>query len=135
MSNPSRPPLYAPISLGELVDRVSILEIKCQRVRDPARRRVLAGERDLLLALLAEQGIGTEDETSRALGAVNRDLWELEDRIRAKERDQTFDGEFIEIARGIYRLNDQRHALKRGLDVAWRSPLVAEKEYGGPDGG
>lgn len=130
MTGPAPPRLYAPISLGELVDKVSILEIKLKRVRDPDRQRHVDSEHRLLTTLMAQQGIGPKDEAYLALCAVNQALWELEDRIRAKERDLTFDAEFIEIARGIYRLNDRRHALKRALDVERGSCLVGEKEYG-----
>lgn len=129
MTDPSVPPLFAPISLGELVDRVSILEIKRQRVRVPDAQRHVGDEYQLLSTLMRQQGILPDDEAYRALFAVNGGLWELEDRIRAKDRAQTFDREFIEIARGIYRLNDQRHALKRALDVVHGSRLVGEKSY------
>lgn len=128
------PPLYAPIALGELVDRVSILAIKRQRLRDPIRQRHMEAEYQLLAAIMIAQGIGFDDSAYRALCVVNQALWDLEDRIRAKERDQVFDAAFIEIARGIYRLNDERHALKRGLDVARGSALVAEKAYGNIEG-
>jgi hypothetical protein len=122
-------PLYAPISLGELVDKVSILEIKLSRVRDPTRRDHVRREHQLLSELMGKQGMGSEAEVYRQLHRVNQGLWELEDRIRAKEAEQAFDAEFIEIARGIYRLNDRRHALKRAIDLEHGSQLIGEKEY------
>jgi len=130
MTEARRPALYAPISLGELADRVSILDIKLQRVRDPGKRVHVQEEHALLRELLLAQGIDPASPAYLSLRAVNEGLWGLENRIRAKEFEQAFDGEFIEIARGIYRLNDERHALKRALDLEHGSPLIGEKEYG-----
>lgn len=129
MTGSARTPVYAPISLGELVDKVSILEIKLVRIQDEAKKTHILAEHRLLHELLLHQGVRPDSASYASLRAVNEALWELENRIRTKERQQAFDDEFIEIARGIYRLNDQRHELKHAIDLELASSLIGEKEY------
>jgi hypothetical protein len=122
-----------PISWGELFDKVSILEIKSERLRTPASQANVAHELALLRAIIAElaelpPGLAVlRDE----LSAVNRGLWDIEDDIRRKEASQTFDAEFIALARAVYRNNDARSRIKRAINELLGSGIVEEKQYVG----
>jgi hypothetical protein len=117
------------VSYGELVDKVSILEIKAARASDPGQRRNI--ERELAALDSARRRIpdraGVIGRVFDALKAVNERLWAVEDRLRDCERRRDFGAEFIELARSVYRLNDRRAALKREINAALGSPLVEEK--------
>lgn len=126
-------PLLAPISVGELYDKIAILEIKAALLFDPAQRANVWRELAALQAVRDRQvspspeleGLCTE------LKAVNRRLWDIEDALRRHERDGRFDARFIELARGVYRENDRRAALKRHINQLTGSEIVEEKSYGG----
>jgi len=123
--------VLAPTSWGNLVDRISILDIKCQRIRDPEAAGRAARERDALQAirdreLQANPGI---DKLAEALLAVNQRLWEIEDAIRDCERAQDFGPGFIELARSIYQLNDERARIKAKIDAAAGSAFTDVKQY------
>jgi hypothetical protein len=117
------------VSYGELVDKISILEIKAARARDPGQRRNI--ERELAALDLARRQIPDRAGVIRrlfdALKAVNERLWVIEDRLRDCERQQDFGAGFIDLARSVYRLNDRRAALKREINTALGSSLVEEK--------
>jgi uncharacterized protein DUF6165 len=123
--------IKVPISPGELLDKITILRIKSQRMTDP---RKLANVRLELEALeetwkssaYADIDVGTD---LNALLAVNARLWTIEDDIRDKERAKTFDEEFVRLARAVYIENDERAAIKRRLNVKLGSSLVEEKSY------
>ena len=123
--------LLVPLSPGELLDKITILRIKQARILDAAK---LANVR-LELALLEQTwrdcgGAGHDvalDE--RALQNVNERLWDIEDRIRDKEARQTFDREFIELARAVYVSNDERAAIKKRINTQLGSRIVEEKSY------
>jgi hypothetical protein len=119
------------ISYGELIDKITILEIKERQVAEPARRRNVMQELTLLkdrrLASLPEDP--RLDELQAALREVNQRLWEIEDRLREKERDKAFDPEFIELARSVYRTNDVRSRIKRQINEMFASGVVEEKLY------
>lgn len=123
--------IRVPISPGELLDKITILRIKSQRMTDP---RKLANVRLELEALeetwkssaYADIDVGTD---LNALLAVNGRLWTIEDDIRDKERAKTFDEEFVRLARAVYIENDERAAIKRRLNVKLGSSLVEEKSY------
>jgi hypothetical protein len=117
------------VSVGEAVDKLSILEIKLERIGDPAKLANLRTEYDLLLEDLGRAGISSDSEDFRDLKAVNQRLWEIEDQIRRKERDGAFDEEFIELARSVYRENDRRFEIKARINRRTGSRLVEEKEY------
>ena len=123
--------LLVPISPGELIDKITILEIKSERMTDAAKLANVRTELGLLLetwrsSAYAATDIGAEWQ---ALRDVNGQLWDIEDRIRDKERDGRFDAEFIEFARAVYVTNDERAAVKKRINTKLGSTLVEEKSY------
>ena len=125
--------LNAPVSPGEFLDKQTILEIKLARIADAGALANVRRELDLLrlewaASPFARADVGVQVDELRA---VNETLWEIEDRIRLKEKDQAFDAEFVELARGVYRTNDRRSAIKRAINVALASDLLEEKSYKG----
>ncbi|WP_426702787.1 DUF6165 family protein [Rhodanobacter sp. Col0626] len=123
--------IQTPVSYGELIDKITILEIKSRRIADAAKLANVRNELDLLNATWAnssESHTDISDERSRLL-AVNELLWDIEDKIRLKERAQAFDAEFIELARAVYFRNDERAAFKREINLKLGSQLVEEKSY------
>ncbi|MFZ5760164.1 MAG: DUF6165 family protein [Thermodesulfobacteriota bacterium] len=117
------------VSIGELVDKVTILSIKLEKISDPVKIDNVRREYELLLPALRECGIEVGSPEFIQLREVNRKLWEIEDRIRIKEAEQCFDQEFIELARSVYQINDRRAELKKEINLASNSPLVEEKHY------
>jgi hypothetical protein len=123
--------IQTPVSYGELIDKITILEIKSRRIADPAKLANVRNELNLLNATWANDAASQTDiadERARLL-AVNELLWDIEDRIRLKERAQAFDQEFIELARAVYFRNDERAAFKREINLKLGSQLVEEKSY------
>ena len=123
--------LHVEISAGELVDKITILEIKSERIADPAKlanvRRelgVLAAVRDREVASSSQLAALTAE-----LRQANEALWQVEDDIRDCEQRQDFGPRFIELARSIYRHNDRRAALKRSINDLLGSRLTEEKSY------
>jgi hypothetical protein len=123
--------LLAPVSPGELIDKITILAIKSRRIGDPAKLANVRVELDALRRCWQESRYAARDIASEeaALMAVNERLWDIEDRIRDKERQRAFDAEFIELARSVYVENDQRAAAKKRINLALGSTLVEEKSY------
>ncbi len=121
------------VSCGELCDKITILEIKSERIADPAKRANVARELDGLMRVWASLDLGAvADEvaaTRRALREVNEKLWVIEDDIRQLERERRFDADFIALARAVYQVNDERARLKRRVDELLGSRLVEEKSY------
>lgn len=117
------------VSIGELVDKVSILTIKLEKIVNPRKRSNISKEYDLLSKAMQEIGIKTDNQEYEALCRVNRKLWDIEDRIRLKEAHKAFDDDFIELARAVYFTNDERAAIKRRINEAFGSELMEEKEY------
>ena len=121
--------ILAPISIGELFDKISILEIKATRLTGAAK---LSNVRRELKALypIAEQFAGHNvDDAKLGLWSVNLELWETEDRIRVCEARGDFGPEFIALARAVYQTNDRRAALKRQINTYFGSAIVEEKSY------
>ena len=123
--------LQVPVSYGELLDKLTILEIKSERMSDAAK---LANVRDELQLLehtwQAHPAACTDIAAERAaLKQVNAALWDIEDHIRLKEKAQAFDAEFIALARAVYVRNDERAAIKRAINLKLGSRLVEEKSY------
>ena len=124
--------ILAPISPGELLDKLTILRIKAQRIADPAKRANVARELAALEAIWQRQPRAAElREEEAALARVNAALWEVEDALRALEAAQRFDAEFVALARSVYRHNDERAALKRRVSEKLGSSLLEEKSYRG----
>ncbi|KAF9313366.1 hypothetical protein BG003_005260 [Podila horticola] len=124
-------PIFVPVSYGELLDKIAILEIKVERIVDAAKLANVRTELHLLQETWAANPaslIDIADELQR-LQAVNEALWDIEDRIRLKEKSQAFDIEFIELARQVYIRNDERAAVKRDINMKLGSPLIEEKSY------
>jgi RNA binding exosome subunit len=123
--------ISAPVSFGELIDKITILEIKSERMTDAAKLANVRDELELLSALWQRDPASSTDiSAERAeLKRINEALWEIEDEIRLKERDQAFDARFIELARAVYHTNDKRAAVKRAINLKLGSRLVEEKSY------
>jgi hypothetical protein len=118
-------------SPGEFLDKLTILEIKSERIADPAKLANVRNELEQLRAVWAASPLAGRDvsRTVAELKAVNEALWEIEDGIRRHEAERRFDASFVELARSVYRNNDRRAALKRELNVALGSDLLEEKSY------
>jgi len=123
--------ILVPVSFGELLDKIAILQIKSERMTDPAK---LANVRNELSALenswMQHPAAGGDIVRLRAdLKAVNERLWVIEDEIRIKEKTQTFDEEFVRLARSVYFENDTRARIKKDINLALGSAYVEEKSY------
>ena len=118
-------------SPGEFLDKLAILEIKAERITDPSKLANVRRELELLRATWAASPLAARDVAALVaeLKAVNETLWEVEDKLRAKEAARQFDGEFVELARGVYRTNDRRATIKRELNLTLGSELIEEKSY------
>ena len=123
--------LLVPISPGELIDKITILEIKSQRMSDAAKLANVRAELALLTGTWQASAYAATDVDAewQALRDVNERLWDIEDRIRDKERDGAFDDVFIELARAVYVTNDERATLKKRVNTKLGSTLVEEKSY------
>jgi hypothetical protein len=123
--------IQTPVSFGELIDKITILEIKSRRITDEAKLANVRNELYLLNATWANHAASQTDigDERARLCAVNELLWDIEDKIRLKERAQAFDQEFIELARAVYFRNDERAAFKREINLKLGSQLVEEKSY------
>jgi hypothetical protein len=123
--------IKVPVSPGELLDKITILRIKSQRMSDPAKVSNVRRELNVLeetWSASAYAAVDIEAEIA-ALLLVNERLWVIEDDIRDKERAQTFDADFIRLARAVYVENDERAAIKRRINLKLGSGLIEEKSY------
>ena len=123
--------ILVPVSFGELLDKISILQIKSERMSDVGK---LANVRKELAALdatwMAHPAAGQDITALRAaLKAVNERLWDIEDDIRLKEKAQAFDDAFVQLARSVYFQNDERARIKKAINLALGSSYVEEKSY------
>jgi len=123
--------IEVPVSPGEVLDKITILEIKSERISDAGKLANVKRELELLQASWRHSV--DEDETVRRihdeLKTINEALWEIEDDIRDKERAREFDHRFIELARSVYVTNDQRANAKKELNLYLGSEIVEEKSY------
>jgi hypothetical protein len=126
-----KPAPLIPVSWGELIDKITILEIKHARLGGEAVLANVGRELEALSAIAAP--VLAEDETARhlmvRLKVLNEMLWDIEIGVRAKEAANRFDAEFVELARAVYKRNDERAALKRQLNLHLGSGLIEEKNY------
>jgi len=119
------------VSFGEFLDKISILEIKSERIKDENKLKNVNKELALLRGLwqaCPASATDIQDEMMR-LKRINEKLWEIEDDIREKERGREFDEKFIELARAVYYSNDERAAIKHELNMKLGSGLIEEKSY------
>ena len=123
--------IKVPVSVGELVDKLVILEIKAERIVDHAKRANVVHERDLLRDTVANEVPGSArlNELTASLKQVNEQLWVIEDDIRDCERNRDFGPRFVELARAVYVTNDRRAALKKDINLLVGSDIVEEKSY------
>lgn len=116
------------VSNGEIIDKLTIIQIKLERISDDAKRSNLKKEYEVLKKA-SETIIGTDDPLYRELYDVNCNLWVIEDKIRDLERSKDFGNEFIEVARSVYFMNDRRSEIKRAININTSSGLIEEKSY------
>src|ERR1700689_2385776 len=123
--------ILVPLSPGELLDKITILRIKVARIQDAGKLANVKLELGLLEQTWKDCGAAAHDLSvdEHALHKVNEQLWDIEDRIRDKEAKQTFDRDFIELARAVYVANDERAAIKKRINVQLGSRLIEEKSY------
>jgi hypothetical protein len=123
--------IRVPISVGELIDKMTILEIKSERITRAGALANVLRELERLTRIWENSPISDQDmdEARTELKAVNEALWEIEDKIRTKESAGSFDEEFIELARSVYLQNDRRAAIKRRINLESGSELIEEKSY------
>ncbi|MBM4402824.1 MAG: hypothetical protein FJ042_00300 [Candidatus Cloacimonetes bacterium] len=117
------------VSIGELVDKVSILEIKQENITNPAKLVNVNKEYALLVSDMQSLGITPLADEYQRLKAVNQRLWNIEDNIRILESKQDFGADFIALARNVYFENDTRAEIKKEINLRYGSELIEEKEY------
>ena len=125
--------IFAPIAIGELIDKITILEIKAERIADRDKLRNITNELKILQELKSAAGLDTPDieSYSRELKSLNAALWDIEDEIREFEARQDFGARFIELARSVYQTNDRRARVKQRINAVFGSEIVEEKSYKG----
>jgi len=123
--------IRVPISPGELIDKLTILEIKSERMTDAQKLENVRLELALLEDTWHGSAYGAADVSAdrQALKQINEQLWEIEDEIRDKERERAFDARFVELARAVYFTNDERARIKRRINDRLGSKIVEEKSY------
>lgn len=124
--------INVPISPGELIDKITILEIKMERMDDPQKLSNVKIELDMLEKVWQKSDYAGTDmvgEKRAELKSINEKLWVIEDNIRLKEFKTEFDSEFIELARSVYFNNDHRARVKKEINIGVGSDLVEEKSY------
>ncbi len=115
------------VSNGEIVDKITILEIKKQNIKDPEKILNIEKEYNYLKSIVLK--INVTEIDYKKLFDINNELWFVEDSIRIKEKNKVFDDEFIELARRVYFLNDSRAELKKNINIKTKSNFVEEKQY------
>ena len=123
--------LQVPVSVGEVLDKITILQIKLEHISDANKRVNIQNELDALLPLVAGDGFTTVEMQGlmAELKSVNEALWDIEDDIREKEAAKSFDAEFIKLARAVYVTNDKRAEIKKQINLVTGSALIEEKSY------
>ena len=119
--------LLCPVSLGEVLDKISILRIKQQRIKDTAKLEHVNNELGALTRLIGERA--EFEPFLRELTEHNMVIWDVEDALRRKERDREFDADFIELARRAYLTNDKRFEVKNRVNAKYGSEMKEQKSY------
>ncbi len=127
-NNQSLSKLLAPISVGELIDKITILEIKKENMLGNKQKNVIK-ELTALKLIIEEKELEIDTDLYNLLKEINKRLWDIEDRIRLKESKQSFDKEFITLARSVYKENDKRASIKKEINSKYNSDLIEEKSY------
>jgi hypothetical protein len=119
------------ISPGELIDKITILELKLERIADAAKLVNVRLEYDVLMEVHAREVVESVAlrELAERLKKINAALWDIEDHIREHERAKNFDAGFVALARSVYRTNDERSAVKRAINELLASKIIEEKSY------
>ena len=119
------------LSIGELLDKISILQIKAERITDPLKLENISRELDVLMSLWNDSPYSDKNLASEVneLKKINEALWEIEDKIREKERNKLFDSGFIELARAVYITNDKRSKIKSEINEILKSNIKEVKQY------
>jgi uncharacterized protein YukE len=123
--------IQVPVSPGELLDKITILQIKSERIGDPAKLANVNRELETLTRVW-ERSVASDDRIealAARLKSINEALWEIEDDIRDEERNKRFGERFIELARAVYVTNDERAAAKKQVNLHLNSSIVEEKSY------
>ena len=123
--------IYASISVGELIDKITILEIKKSKIKNKEKLKNICVE---LASLIDCKETSLDwcdqlEDLSQRLQKANKKLWEIEDQIRLKENDKEFDNKFIELARAVYITNDERSKIKKEINIYCDSLIIEEKSY------
>jgi nuclear transport factor 2 (NTF2) superfamily protein len=120
----------APVSVGELIDKLSILQVKKDKVKNPDKLKFIEKEYDILLSMSSEYFNNVDIiSTYKELVEVNTKLWEVEDELRVIENTKVFDNNFIELARAVYYTNDERFRLKDRINNLTNSEIKEQKDY------
>jgi hypothetical protein len=118
------------VSHGEIVDKLTILQIKKENITDPSKLDNIVKEYDYLLSVVEiDLGISTSSPEYLELLSINKELWVIEDDIRDKERQKEFDDDFVKLARAVYYTNDVRAKIKKEINLKYSSGFVEEKSY------
>ena len=120
--------ILAPISLGELIDKITILQIKNQHLQGTALENV-KNELEALETTLSNLHLNIDTTLIQRLKEVNQDLWKIEDDIRHQESQKNFDETFIHLARSVYQQNDRRASIKKEINTTYGSTFIEEKSY------
>ncbi len=121
--------LLAPVSVGELIDKITILKIKRRMIKDAGKLLNIEAEMTSLLDVCKKSHIDPEAPLAQELEAINVKLWKIEDDIRDLERAKQFDAQFVALARAVYVTNDERFAVKSKINQFFGSALKEEKSY------
>ena len=120
--------IVVPISVGELIDKITILEIK-KKYMSGEKMKNVKNEFKSLKVILNNEKLEVDQNLYLKLKKINSSLWEIEDKIRIKESLKQFDEDFIELARSVYKINDERSLIKREINLKYNSGIVEEKSY------
>jgi len=120
--------IQAPISLGELIDKITILQIKTNHLQGAALKHVTT-ELNALENTLKNLNLNVDPKLIQQLKEVNQNLWNIEDDIREQERQKNFGDTFIQLARSVYKQNDRRSAIKKEINSTYDSAFTEEKSY------
>ena len=121
--------VFCRVSIGELVDKITILRLKTQNISDPEKVLLAQKEKEALEQSLSELNLEGIEHWIEKLMDVNGQLWQIEDQIREKEAQKSFDKEFVELARSVYLTNDKRFALKSQINQDFGSEMSEVKSY------